>query len=66
MSRIASVAALYEVIQTGRVWRLVHKATEEEAFSEELVVSFQGIIYNKNLPPFTKRFAYVKPLTESY
>lgn len=63
MLRIASVAALYEVIQTGKVLRLVHKTTEEETFSEELVVSFQGIIYKKNLPPFTERLAYVKPLT---
>jgi hypothetical protein len=61
ISRIASVTALYEAIQTERVWRLVHKATaeEEETFSEELVVLFQGIICKKNLPPFTEKLGYV-------
>lgn len=62
ISRITSVAAPYEIIQTENVWRLVHKATEEEEFSEELVVSFQGIICRKNLPPFTEKLGYVKLL----
>ena len=62
ISRIASVTALYEVIQTGRIWRLVHKATVNEAFSEELVIFFQGIICRKNLTPYTEKFGYVKPL----
>jgi hypothetical protein len=62
ISRIASITALYEVIRTERVWRLVHKATVNEAFSEELVVLFQGIICRKNLPPYTERLWYVKPL----
>jgi hypothetical protein len=64
ISRIASVAAAYEVIQTENVWRLVHRtlATEAETFSEELVVSFQGIIYKKDLPPFTERLGYVRSL----
>jgi len=64
LSRFASesITALYEVVQTGKVWRLVHKATEEEMFSEELVVLFQGIICKKNLPPYTERLGYVKPL----
>ena len=57
ISRIASpITSLYEIIQTKNIWRLVHKATEEEAFSEEVIASFQGIICKKNLPPFTERF----------
>lgn len=58
ISRIASVTAAYEVIQleTEHVWRLVHRA---ETFSEELVVSFQGILCKKDLPPFTEKFGYV-------
>lgn len=63
VSCIVSVAALYEVIQTGKVWRLVHRVTDEETFSEEAVISFQGIICRKNLPPFTERLGYVKLLT---
>ena len=63
VSRIASVASLYEVIQTEKVWRLVHRVTDEETFSEEVVVFFQGIICKKNLPPFTERLGYVKLLT---
>ena len=34
ISRIASVTAPYEVIQTGNVWRLVHRATETETPNE--------------------------------
>lgn len=62
ISRIASITAPYEIIQTKNVWRLVHKATEAETFNEELVVLFQGIICKENLPPFTEKLGYVRSL----
>ena len=62
ISHIVSVTALYEVIQTENVWRLVHRATEAETPNEELVASFQGIICKKDLPPFTERLGYVRSL----
>ena len=61
-SESESVTALYEVIQTKNVWRLVHRATEVETFKKELVALFQGIICKKDLPPFTERLGYVRPL----
>ena len=62
ISRIASVTAPYEVIQTENVWRLVHRATGEETPNEELVALFQGVICKKDLPPFTERLGYVRSL----
>jgi hypothetical protein len=59
LSGIASVTASYEVIQTGNVWRLVHKVTEAETFKEEVVALIQGIICKRDLPPFTERLGYV-------
>ena len=62
ISRIASVTAPYEVIQTENVWRLVHRATGAEMPNEELVALFQGIICKRDLPPFTERLGYVRSL----
>jgi len=60
VSRIVSITASYEVIRAKNVWRLVHKVTEGGTPNEELVVSFQGIICKKDLPPFTERLGYVR------
>ena len=62
ISRIASVTAPYEVIQTGNVWRLVHRVTKTETPNEELIALFQGIICKKDLPPFMERLGYVRSL----
>ena len=59
ISRIASVTAPYQVIQTEYVWRLVHRATGAETPNEELV---EGIICKKDLPPFTERLGYIRSL----
>ena len=63
ISRLALVTAAYEVIQleTEHVLRLVHRA---ETFSEELVVSFQGILCKKDLLPFTEKFGYVQVIVD--
>jgi len=62
LSRIVSVTASYEVIKTKNVWRLVHRVTEAGTPNEEVVVSFQGIICKKDLPPFTEKLGYVTKL----
>jgi hypothetical protein len=54
ISHIALVTVLYEVIQTGIVWRLVHRATKAETPNKELIALFQGIICKKDLPPITE------------
>src|SRR6267143_981285 len=62
ISRIASVTAPYEVIQTENVWRLVHRATEAETPNKDLVALFQSIICKNDLPPFTERLGHVRLL----
>ena len=62
ISHIALVTAPYEVIKTENVWRRVYRATEAETPNKELIVLFQGIIYKKDLPPFTERLGYVRLL----
>lgn len=54
LSRMISIASRYEAVQNGNNWILVHKNS-----NEEVVASFQGIIYKQDLPPFNERLGYV-------
>lgn len=51
------VDKMYIVKQDGAIWRLVHKTDEiiSADDSEEVVVSFQGILCKKDIPPYNEK-----------
>jgi hypothetical protein len=46
--------AKYRAESVGGVWRLVYRP-EGNPDDEEVVVSFQGILYKMDLPPFGRK-----------
>ena len=45
---------LYTAKEDGAIWRLVHQ-TDENSADEEVVVSFQRILCNKDIAPYNKK-----------
>jgi len=52
----------YIVVQAGPAWVLATVGTSPDV-NEEFVSTFQGIICQKDLPPFTEKIGYVLWLT---
>jgi len=52
----------YVVVQAGAAWVLATVGTSPDT-NEEFVSTFQGIICQKDLPPFTEKIGYVIWLT---
>jgi hypothetical protein len=46
--------AWYQAENVGGVWRLINRP-EGSPDDEEVVVSFQGILYKTDLPPFSEK-----------
>ena len=46
--------ASYRAENVGGVWRLINRP-EGSPDDEEVVVSFQGILYKLDLPPFSEK-----------
>ena len=60
MEQDSNWASLYDAVLTGTppIWLLVHAQGEEaggDQALEEVVLSVQGIIYRKDLPPFLEK-----------